>query len=77
MTEAPTTESRATNLLAHLYIICCEAADFSNGVTYHGLDEGQVKADRFLDEIANFLKGRSAEYDTYASGFPTIDDAPF
>jgi len=72
-----TTEGRATDLLTHLYIICCEDADFSNGVTYRGLDEGRVKAHQFLREVADFLKGRSAEYDSYASGSPTIDDVPF
>ena len=49
--------------------MCNEAGNFSNGNTHNGLDEGDVLAGNFLDEIASFLKGKSAEYDRYAGNF--------
>jgi len=75
--DVQTTEARALELLARLYIMCCQAGDFSNGVTYHSLDEGQVKADQFLGRVAGFLRGRSPDYDEYASDFVTANDLPF
>ena len=75
--DVQTDEARAIELLAELYIMCCRAGDFSNGVTYHSLDEGQVKADQFLGKVAGFLKGRSPDYDEYASDFVGPGDLPF
>ena len=71
------TEHRAIQLLASLYIMCNEAGDFSNGNTHNCADEGEVLAGRFLAEVATFLKGKSAEYDRYATGFVKDGDLPF
>lgn len=63
--EAPTTEDRATDLLGRLFALIHEShCDFKNGVEYQGVDEGQVYADRFLDEVQEFLADHG---DVYAS----------
>ena len=67
-------DQRAINLLTQLYIMCCEAGDFSNGVEHQGIDEGRVQAGRFLAEVAAFLKGRDADYDAYAALYVSSDE---
>ena len=66
MTEKGT-EQHALELLTELYIMCNESGDFSNGVTYHGIDEGNVMAGRVLSKVAAFLKGKNAAFDNYNS----------
>ena len=68
---------RAIELLAELYIMCNVAADFSNGVTHNGVDEGQVLAGRFLNKVGAFLKGKSRTYDEYTSRFVQPGEVPF
>jgi hypothetical protein len=42
--------------LADLLDYCNEYADFRNGVTYQGIDEGQVYTDKYFMEIKKYLK---------------------
>ncbi len=62
-----TNEAQAIRLLADLYIMCCECADFSNGVTHQGIDEGRVLAGRHLAEVTEFLRGKNERHDEYVS----------
>ena len=60
-----TDKDRAIDLLGRLFALVEESdCDFSNGVTHQGTDEGRVHADRFLDEVQEFLADHG---DVYAS----------
>ena len=71
-------DDTALGLLSKLYYLISLHAGpstFSNGVTYQGMDEGEVLADRFLARVQQFL---AAHGDTYARGdFPSDTDTPF
>ncbi len=75
--ETDADPARAIELLSQLYIMCDVAADFSNGVTHQGMDEGRVLAGRFLAQVSAFLKGRDDKHDAYVSDCVAQGEVPF
>ena len=58
-----TDQDRAIDLLGRLFALIHEShCDFKNGVEWQGVDEGEVHADRFLDEVQEFLADHGDVY---------------
>ena len=62
---------RLVEMLSRLYFLVDNHwCDFSNGVHYHGLDEGDVKAAKLLDKVRALLSTHGDEYAMQADERP-------
>ena len=46
---------KVVEVAREMLLLCENAGDFRNGNTYHGIDEGQVMADKILDKLRQAL----------------------